>query len=79
MTAQVDLNEAPSDAFLKVETHGIEPIPSTERKGQGQCGNALVAGGDGSRIQQEHARRYRLETGHGTATRSPARVRPREL
>jgi len=24
---------APTDAFLKVETHGIEPIPSTERKG----------------------------------------------
>src|SRR5256886_5386636 len=24
---------APTDEFLKVETHGIEPIPSTERKG----------------------------------------------
>src|SRR2546430_11063693 len=24
---------APTDAFLKVETHGIEPIPSSERKG----------------------------------------------
>src|SRR5256714_5816742 len=24
---------APTDEFLKVETHGIEPIPSSERKG----------------------------------------------
>src|SRR2546430_15201131 len=23
----------PTDAFLKVETHGIEPIPASERKG----------------------------------------------
>src|SRR3984893_1113349 len=25
--------DAPTDEFLKVETHGIEPIPSSERKG----------------------------------------------
>src|SRR2546428_6101257 len=25
--------KAPTDEFLKVETHGIEPIPSSERKG----------------------------------------------
>src|ERR1700686_2751529 len=26
-------HDAPTDEFLKVETHGIEPIPSSERKG----------------------------------------------
>src|SRR5947208_15451817 len=30
---QVVERNAPTDAFLKVETHGIEPIPSNERKG----------------------------------------------
>lgn len=33
MTAQIDLAEAPTDAFLKVETYGIDPIPPAERKG----------------------------------------------
>ena len=32
MTAQVD--EVTSDAFLKVETHGIEAIPDAERHGR---------------------------------------------
>src|SRR5256885_16663030 len=30
---QVVEQSAPTDAFLKVETRGIEPIPATERKG----------------------------------------------
>src|SRR6184192_315585 len=30
---QVVERNAPTDEFLKVETHGIEPIPSNERKG----------------------------------------------
>ena len=32
MTAQVD--EISSDAFLKVETHGIDAIPDAERHGR---------------------------------------------
>ena len=34
MTAQADLDEVPSDAFLKVETHGIDAIPAAERHGR---------------------------------------------
>jgi NCS1 family nucleobase:cation symporter-1 len=33
MATSVDLNEVPSDQFLKVETHGIEAIPDAERHG----------------------------------------------
>src|SRR5207245_9333328 len=32
MTAQV-VSDVQSDAFLKVESHGIDPIPGAERKG----------------------------------------------
>ena len=34
MTTSVDLNEVPSDQFLKVETHGIDAIPDAERHGR---------------------------------------------
>lgn len=34
MTAQVELKPVSSDAFLKVETHGIDPIPEGERHGR---------------------------------------------
>ncbi len=34
MSAPVDLNEVASDAFLKVETHGIDAIPEAERHGR---------------------------------------------
>jgi len=34
MTAQVDLKPVSSDAFLKIETHGIDPIPEAERHGR---------------------------------------------
>src|SRR6202158_1328339 len=34
MTAQVDLDEVPSDAFLKVETHGIDALPESQRHGR---------------------------------------------
>jgi NCS1 family nucleobase:cation symporter-1 len=33
MATPVDLNEVPSDQFLKVETHGIDAIPDAERHG----------------------------------------------
>src|SRR5258708_10782858 len=33
MTAKVDLDGVASDAFLKVETHGIDAIPDAERHG----------------------------------------------
>ncbi len=34
MAAPVELREVPSDAFLKVETHGIDAIPEAERHGR---------------------------------------------
>src|SRR5919109_4309551 len=33
MATPVDLTEVPSDQFLKVETHGIDAIPDSERHG----------------------------------------------
>src|SRR5207237_8161438 len=34
MASPVDLKEAPADAFLKVETRGIDAIPEAERHGR---------------------------------------------